>query len=194
MRSSLNAVSFAAAAWKKVVKEGDVCIDATAGRGNDTLMLCRLVGQTGTVHAFDIQPEAVNSTKALLESCGMQDRAQVHNVSHCRMDELCKEKSVAAICFNFGWLPGADHSICTKKDTSLEAIRKGLALLAPGGVMTLIIYSGKDTGYEERDAILAYLPQIDSKEYTVLPVPFVNRPNDPPIPVLIFREPVISEP
>ena len=27
------------------VKEGDLCIDATAGNGNDTLFLCELVGE-----------------------------------------------------------------------------------------------------------------------------------------------------
>ena len=40
------------------VKSGDVCIDATAGRGRDTLFLCELVGEEGKVFAFDIQEEA----------------------------------------------------------------------------------------------------------------------------------------
>ena len=52
------------------VKPGDLCIDATAGRGHDTAFLCSLVGQSGRVHAFDIQPEAVESTRALLAQQG----------------------------------------------------------------------------------------------------------------------------
>ena len=37
------------------VKEGDLCIDATMGNGNDTLLLSRLCGEKGHVLAFDIQ-------------------------------------------------------------------------------------------------------------------------------------------
>ena len=37
------------------VQEGDLCIDATMGNGNDTLLLSRLCGSTGKVFAFDIQ-------------------------------------------------------------------------------------------------------------------------------------------
>lgn len=31
---------------KEHIKEGDCCVDATAGNGNDTEFLCRLTGQT----------------------------------------------------------------------------------------------------------------------------------------------------
>ena len=37
------------------VQDGDLCIDATMGNGNDTLLLSRLCGSTGKVLAFDIQ-------------------------------------------------------------------------------------------------------------------------------------------
>ena len=38
------------------VKSGDFCIDATAGKGRDTVFLCDLVTESGKVLAFDIQP------------------------------------------------------------------------------------------------------------------------------------------
>lgn len=41
------------------VKEGDLCIDATMGNGNDTLLLSRLCGEKGHVLAFDIQELAL---------------------------------------------------------------------------------------------------------------------------------------
>ena len=31
------------------VQKGDCCIDATAGNGNDTQLLCELVGESGKV-------------------------------------------------------------------------------------------------------------------------------------------------
>ena len=49
---------------RRHVKEGDFCIDATAGRGRDTALLCRLTGERGTVLAFDIQREAVEDRAA----------------------------------------------------------------------------------------------------------------------------------
>ena len=37
------------------IKEGDCCVDATAGNGNDTEFLCRLTGADGKVYAFKKQ-------------------------------------------------------------------------------------------------------------------------------------------
>ena len=48
------------------VEAGDICIDATAGCGNDTLFLCELTGARGEVMAFDIQPQALEKTATLL--------------------------------------------------------------------------------------------------------------------------------
>ena len=187
-RKSFSALDIIKRAISENVREGDICIDATAGRGNDTLFMASLVGDSGHVTAFDIQSEAVESTRALLENEGLSHRADVRLQSHAEMDTLFEEGTVSCITFNFGWLPKGDHSISTKKESSLEAIEKGLKLLKKDGIMTLIIYYGRDTGFEEKDAILEYLPTIDSGKYTVLEMPFVNRPNCPPIPIIIFRD------
>lgn len=170
------------------VSEGDICIDATAGRGNDTLHLCKLVGESGHVTAFDIQQEAIDSTKKLLEENGLYHRADVILKSHSEMDSFFEEESVSLITFNFGWLPKGDHNIFTKKETSIEAIEKGLKLLKNGGIITLIIYYGRETGFEEHDALLKYLPTLDSRKYTVIEMPFVNRSNCPPIPIVIIKD------
>lgn len=173
---------------REKVQPGDICIDATAGRGNDTLLLSQLVGSEGRVTAFDIQPDAVESTRALLEANGMTDRAQVLLKSHSEMDELFEENTVSCIMFNFGWLPKGNHNIFTNKTTSIPAIEKGLKLLKSGGIMTLIIYYGRETGFEERDALLEFLPTIDNSKYTVIEMPFVNRQNCPPIPIIILKD------
>lgn len=187
-RKSFSALDIIKRVIAENVHEGDICIDATAGRGNDTLFMAQLVGESGHVTAFDIQQDAVDSTKKLLEENGVSHRADVLLKSHSEMDALFDEGSVSCITFNFGWLPNGDHSVSTKKETSIEAIEKGLRLLKKDGIMTLIIYYGRDTGFEERDAILEYLPTIDSEKYTVLEMPFVNRPNCPPIPIIIMRD------
>lgn len=169
------------------VREGDFCIDATAGRGNDTLLLCRLVGENGRVAAFDIQPEAIESTRALLEENGVLSRAALYLEGHENMALHAEEGTVSCITFNFGWLPGGDHSINTRAETSISAIEQGLRLLRDDGVMSLCIYYGRDTGFAERDALLSYLETIDSTKYTVIVSRFVNRGGCPPIPVFILK-------
>lgn len=169
------------------VKEGDCCIDATAGNGNDTLVLCKLVGGTGKVIAFDIQEEAVANTKKRLAEHGVAERAQVLLESHVNMSRYVESDSVSCIVFNFGYLPGGDHELATRKESSITAIHEGLHLLKKGGMMSLCIYSGGDSGFEERDAILSEIKRLDGKKYLVIVSEYYNRPNNPPIPVLIIK-------
>lgn len=169
------------------VQEGDCCIDATAGNGNDTQLLCELVGESGKVFAFDIQEAAVEHTRERLEKAGLLNQAEVMLDSHVNMGNYVSENSVSCIVFNFGYLPGGDHNLATKGETSIQAIYKGLDLLKKGGMMSLCIYSGGDSGFEERDAILEELKKLDTKRYLVILSSYYNRPNNPPIPVLIIK-------
>ena len=50
--------------------EGDIAVDFTMGNGGDTLFLSKTVGESGKVYAFDIQEEALTSTRAFLEENG----------------------------------------------------------------------------------------------------------------------------
>ena len=169
-------------------QKGGLYIDATMGNGNDTRMLCELAGETGEVFAFDIQKQAVDSTKDLLEK--HQVAAKYHLIldGHENMDNYIQAGSVDVICFNFGYLPGGDHEVATKASTSIVAIQKGLALLKSGGMMSLCVYSGGDTGFEEKDCILKYLGELPAKQYTVIVNQYFNRKNNPPIPIFIFKK------
>lgn len=185
---------------KEHVKPGDYCIDATAGNGHDTLFLCQLAGayknapdiqcstlgnSPGKVFAFDIQEQALANTRQLLEEHDCQARLILD--SHANMKEYVEENSVDCIVFNFGYLPGGDHNLATKAESSIKAIEAGLDLLKKGGIMTLCIYSGGDSGFEERDALLEYLKGLDAKKYLVIASFYYNRPNNPPIPVIIQK-------
>ena len=50
------------------VRPGDIVIDATCGNGHDTLRLAKMGPKT--VFAFDVQPEAIDATRALLQQEG----------------------------------------------------------------------------------------------------------------------------
>ncbi|WP_312643472.1 class I SAM-dependent methyltransferase [Hydrogenoanaerobacterium sp.] len=184
----LNTLGLAHKFIAEHVKPGDFCIDATAGRGGDTAFLCGLVGDTGKVLAFDIQEDAVQSTRALIHEKGCEHIAQVLHESHSNMAAHAQAETVDCIVFNFGWLPGGNHKIFTQAETSIAAIEQGLQLLRHGGVMSLCIYYGGESGFEERDALLEYLKDIDSKTYTVLLTQFYNRPNNPPMAAFIIKE------
>lgn len=169
------------------VKEGDFCIDATMGKGNDTVLLSRLAGKTGKVIGFDIQQEAADSTRERLQREVCPENYELLLVSHEQMSDYAKADSVSCIMFNFGYLPGGDHRQATKAASSLAAIESGLNLLKKKGLMSLCIYSGGDSGFEERDAILDYVCKLDCHKYLVIQSEYVNRPNNPPIPVLIIK-------
>ncbi len=170
------------------VKEGGRYIDATMGNGNDTLFLCELAGEKGKVTAFDIQEQAVEHTKALLENHGIRENFRLVLDGHEHMAEYEEPGSVDLICFNFGYLPGGDHRIATQPETSIQAIETGLSLLKHGGMMSLCIYSGGDTGFEEKEAILEYLSRLPSKNYTVIVNEYCNRKNHPPVPVFLWKK------
>lgn len=169
------------------VKAGDFCIDATAGNGSDTEFLCKLVGSNGKVLAFDIQEAAVNATNQRLFQKGLYDIGNAILESHTQMALYANPESVDCIVFNFGYLPGGDHALATKADTSIQAIETALTLIRKKGIVSLCIYSGGDSGYEEKDAILAYLKTLDPRRYIVVLSSYYNRPNDPPIPALIIK-------
>lgn len=104
------------------------------------------------------------------------------------MDHYVQPDSVSCIVFNLGYLPGGDHTKATLASSSIEALTKSLSLLKKGGLISLCIYSGGDSGFEERDAVLSWLKNLDSHKYLVIRSDYYNRPNNPPIPVLIIRQ------
>ncbi len=188
-KRQLSVLDLAHRFLREHVRQGDFCIDATCGRGNDTKLLCELTGETGTVIGFDIQQEAVDSTAALLRENGLQ--AELHCESHAEMERYAQQGTVSCIVFNFGWLPRGNHDIYTHADSSIAALNASLRLLKTGGALVLCIYYGGANGFSERDALNAYLASLDSRYYTVLQCSFPNRTGCPPFAVFVTKD---SEP
>ncbi len=180
----MNALNIVHSAISRHVSENSVAIDATAGRGYDTKFLCELL-KSGSVTAFDIQQEALDSTAELLEKNHL-NATLIHD-SHANMDAYFPPESADVIMFNLGYLPHGDHKIFTRFDSTKEAIDKGLKILKRGGIMSICVYYGGDSGYEEKDALLPYLKTLDCDLYQVIEVTFANWTNDPPFPVFIIK-------
>lgn len=188
MPGDLNSLTLSHIILQKYIKPGAFCVDATAGRGRDTAFYCELAGETGTVYAFDIQQDALDSTAALLSEKKVLTKTQLILDSHSNMARYIAPDSADLIGFNFGWLPGGSHELFTMPETSVPAIEAGLTLLKVGGLMCLGIYYGGKSGFTERDALLAYIRTIDCRRFTVMETRFCNRPNNPSILVMILRD------
>lgn len=171
---------------QKAVQQGDTVVDATMGNGNDTLLLARLVGEKGKVYSFDIQQCALANTRKKLDDAGVAGYVELIRDGHQNMD-LYVPKGIKAVMFNLGYLPKGDHSIGTKAETTIEALKKSMELLMVGGIIMLVIYYGGDSGFDEKEAVLKYLETIDCRKYTVLVSNFVNQINCPPIAVCIEK-------
>lgn len=166
---------------------GAVAIDATMGNGQDTLWLCRSVGETGRVYAFDVQKEAVERTRERLKSAGMLDRATLLCLGHEHMAEAVREP-VDAVMFNLGWLPGAEHIVTTRAETTLLAANAALTLLKPDGLMTICVYPGHAEGARELETLLQWAMKLDSKRFDAMTRGYLNQPNDPPQLIAVKRK------
>lgn len=182
----LNTLHMVHELLERTVQPGAFCIDATAGRGRDTALLCRLAGETGRVLAFDIQPQAIAQTKELLAREHLT--AEVIQDSHTHMERYAEAGTADCVVFNFGRLPGGDPAVFTRADSSVAALEAALRLLKPGGVIAAALYYGGVNGYGERDAVLHWAEALDDRAYSVLCCGWVNRWNDPPIPLFIWKE------
>lgn len=150
---------------EKYINEKETAVDCTCGNGKDTLWLAK---RAGKVYAFDIQKDAIENTRGLLESEGVETgpegKAVLINDSHDKIDAYVSEPP-CVILFNLGFLPGGDKSITTKVDTSLLAIKKSLELLKVGGLLSITLYPGHDEGNEEKKMILSWAQSLESKTY-----------------------------
>ena len=157
----------------QAVLPGDAAVDATMGNGHDTLTLCEAVGPAGHVWAFDVQAQAVEETKKRLREQGMDGRAELIHAGHEHMAEYVKGP-VKAVVFNLGWLPGGDHGVTTRWETTCRAVESALDLLAPAGVVVICAYPGHAEGERERQELKAFLSGLPNRRYNVLHQRFLN--------------------
>ncbi|RYD64173.1 MAG: methyltransferase domain-containing protein [Verrucomicrobiaceae bacterium] len=160
-----------------VLREGDLAIDATAGNGHDTVFLAKLVGEAGKVIAFDVQEQAIASTRDRLTAENLLERAKLVHGSHSLIPEHAAAGSTSAVMFNLGYLPGGDHTVITRTDETLQALEGALSVLKPGGILTIVCYPGHEGGDAESAAVVAWAEKHDAevfrREDTLKPAPFL---------------------
>ncbi len=149
---------------------GDVVIDATLGNGYDTLFLAQSVAASGHVYGFDVQATALAATTQRLQQHNLQDRVTLYQTSHANMREHISADllgSIKAIMFNLGYLPGADKSIMTQAESTLQALSLACEFLSAQGVMTILAYPGHVGGDLETRSVEDWLSRLDAERYVV---------------------------
>ena len=166
-----------------------LCVDATCGNGGDTAFLCNLTAPAGRVLAFDVQPEAIRSTRTRLEQANVPaERYSLVCGSHADLLQYVQPGTADAVMFNFGWLPGADHAVFSTAQSSIPALQAALQAVRPGGIVSAILYSGAVIGSDEKQAVLRFLRALPLKSFTVLVCDFANWAETAPLPCLILKK------
>ena len=179
-------LQYAQTLLKSAINEGDIAVDATAGNGHDTLFLAQLVGDDGFVYAFDVQKQAVDATLHRLLDNALEHRALVLKDGHENVAKYVN-KPVASAIFNLGYLPGSDHEVITRPNTTIQALESLLKLLKIGGIIVLVIYHGHEGGKEERDEVIRFVSELPQKYIHVLRYEFLNQKNDPPFVIALEK-------
>ncbi|AQX53438.1 class I SAM-dependent methyltransferase [Priestia flexa] len=181
---------FARTLLTSAVNEGDTVIDATVGNGHDTSFLAKLVGASGHVYGFDIQDEAIQNTSERLAKQGIEQQVTLIKDSHSRLKNHIPTHlhgNLTGAIFNLGYLPGGNKKIVTLSTSTIQAIEQLIELLAPEGIIVLVIYHGHEQGQIERDDVLHYVSNLDQQIVHVLRYQFINQQNNPPFIVAIEK-------
>ncbi len=181
-----NAVQLAHFFLRQYLRSGDRAVDATCGNGHDTLLLAGLVGPTGKVWGFDIQPKALQATGARVAEAGCRERVELIEAGHEQLADHVQEP-VRAVVFNLGYLPGGDKEVITRSPSTLSALDQALQLLAPGGIVVIVIYPGHPGGAEEADAVEGWGARLPAEQYAVWCSRQLNRASTAPYLLIIEK-------
>lgn len=175
-----NSIQFSEMIMETIVKEGQICVDATAGNGFDTLKLANLVGEKGLVYSFDIQVEAIENTEELLINEKLDGRVRLIKDSHAHLKDYIRDE-IDFIIYNLGYMPGGDKSITTVAQTTLESVSSALSIMKTGAIMLITIYKGHKEGFEEYESLVDMTKNLEQNKYNVFKLSFENQKNSPPI-------------
>ena len=160
------------------LREGDVCADFTMGNGHDTEFLSKAVGAAGRVYAFDVQPQALESTAAHMRETGCPENYTLILDSHSNAKNYIKEPLRAGM-FNLGWLPGSDRKVTTRRESTLKAVNAAIELLAPDGIILVAVYPGHEEGTLEGEMLDNELSCLDRRKICVSKFRIINSPTSP---------------
>ena len=159
--------------------EGDTAVDFTMGNGHDTAFLSKTVGKSGSVTAFDIQPQALVNTEATLTAEGCPKNYRLICASHDRAPEfICGP--IKAGMFNLGYMPGSGNkSLTTMRQTTLPAVENAVNMLGKDAILLVAVYPGHPEGALEGEELTKYFSTLSRYKMTVAQFRMLNSPTSP---------------
>ncbi|MBM7867951.1 methyltransferase [Heliobacterium gestii] len=207
MNSLTSAVEWSRRFLAEVLEQGDLAVDATAGNGHDALFLARQVLPGGALLAVDIQEAAIVATNRRLAEAGLGEMVRIEDpfssetLSVNGLSTLALERPIRlvqgdhgqlglwlqrtnqkpkAAVFNLGYLPGGDHHLVTRADSTLNALNALAAALAEGGRLVVVVYVGHAGAEAEVAAVNDWWRQLPPQRWDTVSVRFPNRTGHPP--------------
>jgi tRNA1(Val) A37 N6-methylase TrmN6 len=187
MSTTFKAVAMAKLLLTEKIQTAASLLDATAGNGFDTLFLAQTSAPTAKIWAFDVQKEAIAAARQLLQEAGLTTKVEFILDCHSHLKQYLPD-AVDIAMFNLGYLPKADHNIKTSAATTVAAIQDTCALLAKGGLISIIAYPGHPGGQEEYDAVKDFLTNLPSANFSVGCWQMLNQKNCPPVLFLVAKK------
>lgn len=166
----LSHIDLAHSLWLKHLRPGDNAIDATCGRGKDSLLIAQraLLEETGKLVCMDIQEDAIASTKTLLKdhlTSQQLQRVEFFQQSHIEFPRFLEKLSIHLIIYNLGYLPGGEKSITTMTNSTIISLENALKIIVPGGLISVTCYPGHEEGLKEYQEIILWTEKLDKTIY-----------------------------
>lgn len=173
---------------KPYVEKARILVDGTAGNGWDTLYLVKYSSKEARIFSFDIQPDAIENTRNLIEKDNLEGLKKVNFVceNHKNFQEHIKNPIDVAM-MNLGYLPNGKKFLTTHVEDSFETIIQLMFKLKLHGAMSITCYPGHPEGKIEYEVISDFLATISSQDFQIMRIEKWNHIAEPPIAFLIER-------
>ena len=157
----------------EVLDKHSISVDFTMGNGFDTQFLCE---NSKYVYAFDKQNKALDNTKERLDKAHLENYTLIlDGHENCRRYLPFYKAGI----FNLGYLPGENHQMTTKEETTLKALRDALDLLEVKGRLIVVCYPGHDEGKIESEAVDRFVSCLSAHDYHVASLKMMNKKLSP---------------
>lgn len=164
----------------KYLHKGGAAIDATAGKGADTLFLAE---RAAVVYAFDIQKQAIDLTAERVDQAGHTNVHLIHDSHEKILTWVPQEvmNNTAAVVFNLGYLPSGDKSITTTTSSTIQTLDNLLPSLPKECGIIITAYPGHSEGAREQNAVDEYISALNQHSFHAAKYQFINQVNQPPL-------------
>lgn len=164
-------------------------IDATLGNGHDAVFMTDILGRNGRFFGFDLQPQALTSTKTKLAAatCRVRLFCQNHATMYTTLQQF--EQHIDCVIFNLGFLPHDTSPLTTLWTTTYSAMIQAIGLLRQRGILIIVSYPGHTEGKEEHSALERLLQRVSSQHFYITTYQQINGCNHPPVVYIIEKLP-----